>query len=86
DKEGFFKRLLSKEKENEEEEGDRDGFLRRLLRDSKAEDMELTPSSECLLKRLFRDEERVGKSLEDYDKEGFFRKIFKDKNEERKDE
>lgn len=31
-------------------------------------------------------EERLGKSVEDDDREGFFRKIFKDKNEERKDE
>ncbi|CAL4993819.1 unnamed protein product [Urochloa decumbens] len=85
DREGFFKRLLkdSREKEHEEEEGDRDGFFRRLLRDSKEEDMELTPSSEGLLKRLFRDkEDRQG---DDDEKEGFFRRIFKDKNEERRD-
>nr|ACM17551.1 phosphatidylinositol kinase [Oryza brachyantha] len=85
DKEGFFKRLLSKEKEkeNEEEEGDRDGFFHRLLKDSKDEDVELTPSSEGLLKRLFRDkEDRQG---EDDEKEGFFRRIFKDKNEERRE-
>ncbi|TKW00377.2 hypothetical protein SEVIR_8G103800v4 [Setaria viridis] len=85
DREGFFKRLLkdSREKEHEEDEGDRDGFFRRLLRDSKEEDMELTPSSEGLLKRFFRDkEDRHG---EDDEKEGFFRRIFKDKNEERRD-
>ncbi|OEL14392.1 Phosphatidylinositol 4-kinase beta 1 [Dichanthelium oligosanthes] len=85
DREGFFKRLLkdSREKEHEEEEGDRDGFFRRLLRDSKEEDMELTPSSEGLLRRFFRDkEDRQG---EDDEKEGFFRRIFKDKNEERRD-
>lgn len=85
DREGFFKRLLkdSREKENEEEEGDRDGFFRRLRRDSKDEDMELTPSSDGLLKRLFRDkEDRQG---EDDEKEGFFRRIFKDKNDERRE-
>ncbi|XP_008666281.2 phosphatidylinositol 4-kinase beta 1 [Zea mays] len=74
---------LSREKDNEEEESDRDGFFRRLLRDSKEEDMELTPSSNGLLKRLFRDkEDRQG---EDDEKEGFFRRMFKDKNEERRD-
>lgn len=45
--------------------------------------MELTPSSDGLLKRLFRDkEDRQG---EDDEKEGFFRRMFKDKNEERRD-
>jgi phosphatidylinositol 4-kinase B len=87
DRDGFFKRLLkdNKDKENEDEDGEKDGFFRRLLRDSKEEDMELTPSSEGLLKRLslFRDKE--GKPGEEDEKEGLFRRMFKDKNEDRRD-
>ncbi|KAG6476772.1 hypothetical protein ZIOFF_066020 [Zingiber officinale] len=80
EKEGFLKRLLSKDKE---EDTDKDGFFRRLLRDSKDDDGELTSSSEGFLKRLFRDkDEKLG---EDDEKEGFMRRIFKDKNEENKD-
>jgi phosphatidylinositol 4-kinase B len=87
DREGFFKRLLkdSRDKENEDEDGEKDGFFRRLLRDSKEEDVEVTTSSEGLLKRrsLFRDKE--DRPVEEDEKEGFFRRIFKDKNEDRRD-
>ncbi|KAK1361506.1 Phosphatidylinositol 4-kinase beta 1 [Heracleum sosnowskyi] len=96
DKDGFFKRLLRDSKEEDvrkstdkdEDETEKDGFFKRFLRDSKDEDEELTSSSEGFFKRLFRDKadlEAVSKSVEDDDKEGFFRKYFKDKFEDKKD-
>nr|CAD1842083.1 unnamed protein product [Ananas comosus var. bracteatus] len=128
DKEGFFKRLLRDSKE--EEDSEKDGFFRRLLRDSKDEEGELTASSEGFLKRLFRDkEDRLGDEDEkegfsagflrirmrrrrivgmismggasgeaeheekenrtaeedEKEKEGFFQRLFRDKNEEKKE-
>jgi phosphatidylinositol 4-kinase B len=87
DREGFFKRLLrdSRDKENEDEDGEKDGFFRKLLRDSKEENVELTSSSEGLLKRrsLFHDKE--DRPVEEDEKEGFFCRIFKDKNEDKRD-
>jgi phosphatidylinositol 4-kinase B len=74
DREGFFKRLLrdSRDKENEDEDGEKDGFFRKLLRDSKEENVELTSSSEGLLKRrsLFHDKE--DRPVEEDEKEGIF--------------
>ncbi|KAM7276929.1 hypothetical protein ACFE04_018795 [Oxalis oulophora] len=88
DKDGFFKRLLSK---GDDEENDKDGFFKRLLRDSKTEEEEVTSSSEGLFKRLFRDskndsdDKSISKSVEGEEKEGFFKKLFKDKPEDKKD-
>ncbi|KDP42612.1 hypothetical protein JCGZ_24386 [Jatropha curcas] len=91
---GFFKRLLRDNSRGEDEEltSSSDGFFKRLLRDSsKAEDEELTSSSEGFFKRLFRDnksdgdDKLVSKSLEDDEKEGFLRKFFKEKVEDKKD-
>ncbi|KAL0917749.1 hypothetical protein M5K25_012835 [Dendrobium thyrsiflorum] len=90
DKDGFFRRLIRDSKEKEDE-AEKDGFLRRLL--SREKDEELTSSSESFLKRLFRDKDGKpgegklgeGKSGEEVEVDGFFRRIFKDKNEERKD-
>ncbi|KAK9292518.1 hypothetical protein L1049_020491 [Liquidambar formosana] len=82
--------LFRKSAEKDEEESEKDGFFRRLLRDSKDEDEVLTSSSEGLFKRLFRDsksdseEKSVLKSVEDDEKEGFFRKFFKEKFEDKK--
>lgn len=88
DRDGFFKRLLRDSKDKEEEDGDREGFFKRLLRDSKEvskeeDEQELASSSDGFLKRLFRDrEEKLGEE-DEKDKDGFFRRIFKDKmNEE----
>ncbi|CAH1433402.1 unnamed protein product [Lactuca virosa] len=90
DKDGFFKRLLrdSKDEEKDDEDKEKDGFFRRLLKDSKDED-EATSGSDKFFKRLFRDnskgdleEKNVSKSAEGDDKDGFFRKLFRDKSEE----
>ncbi|RZC44217.1 hypothetical protein C5167_037163 [Papaver somniferum] len=127
EKDGFFKRLLRDSKDVDESE--KDGFFKRLLRDSKEEDEELMSSSEGFFKRLFRDnknesedkvvgpksgeeeekdeelisssegffkrifrdskndsEDKVGpKSSEDDEKDGFFRKFFKEKFDDKKD-
>ncbi|GFY87520.1 phosphatidylinositol 4-OH kinase beta1 [Actinidia rufa] len=99
DKDGFFKRLLRdsrdeddrKSMEKHEEDSDKDGFFKRLLRDSRDEDEELTSSSDGFFKRLFRDnksdaeEKVVSKLKEEDEKEGFFRKFFKEKFEDKKD-
>ncbi|KAI7736668.1 hypothetical protein M8C21_009133, partial [Ambrosia artemisiifolia] len=98
DKEGFFKRLLRDSKdedvrksvEREDDDKEKDGFFRRLLKDSKDEDDVTSSSDNKFFKRLFRDskgdleEKSVSKSVEgeDKDKDGFFRKLFRDKNEE----
>ncbi|OVA16344.1 Phosphatidylinositol 3-/4-kinase [Macleaya cordata] len=89
EKDGFFKRLLRDSKD--EDDSEKDGFFKRLLRDSKDEDEELMSSSEGFFKRLFRDskndsEEKTGpKSSEEDEKDGFFRKFFKEKVEDKKD-
>ncbi|XP_057492789.1 phosphatidylinositol 4-kinase beta 1-like isoform X3 [Actinidia eriantha] len=99
DKDSFFKRLLRdsrdeddrKSMEKHEEDSDKDGFFKRLLRDSRDEDEELTSSSDGFFKRLFRDnksdaeEKVVSKLKEEDEKEGFFRKFFKEKFEDKKD-
>ncbi|XP_043719889.1 phosphatidylinositol 4-kinase beta 2-like isoform X2 [Telopea speciosissima] len=82
--------LFRKSVEKDEEDLEKDGFFRRLLRDSKDEDEELMSSSEGFFKRLFRDsksdsEEKTGSKSEDEEKEGFFRKFFKEKFEDKKD-
>jgi phosphatidylinositol 4-kinase len=100
DKDGFFKRLLRdsrdddsrKSADKDEDETEKDGFFRRLLRDSRDYDEEVTSSSEGFFKRLFRDgkvvdsdEKILSKSFEEDEKDGFFRKFFKDRSEDRKD-
>ncbi|GAB2218616.1 hypothetical protein Droror1_Dr00001842 [Drosera rotundifolia] len=80
-----------KSMEKDAEESDKDGFFKRLLRDSKDEDVELTSSTDSFFKRLFRDsrgdseEISVSRSLEDDEKESLFRKFFKDKSEEKRE-
>ncbi|GKV21662.1 hypothetical protein SLEP1_g31619 [Rubroshorea leprosula] len=89
--EGFFKRLLRDNKGDDEELTEKEGFFKRLLRESRGEDEEVTSSSESFFKRLFRDsksesdDKLVSKSVEDDEKEGFFRKFFKEKFEDKKD-
>lgn len=99
EKEGFFKRLLRdsrdddtrKSMDKDDDESERDGFFKRFLRESKDEEEEVSSSSDGFFKRLFRDgkndaEEKVfSKSLDDDGKEGFFRKFFKEKFDEKKD-
>ncbi|XP_052196244.1 phosphatidylinositol 4-kinase beta 1 [Diospyros lotus] len=98
EKDSFFRRLLrdsrdedSRKMDKDEEDSEKDGFFRRFLRDSRDEDGDLTSSSEGFLKRLFRDsksdsEQKVtSKSIEDEEKDGFFRKFFKEKFEDKND-
>ncbi|KAG7982915.1 hypothetical protein I3843_04G077300 [Carya illinoinensis] len=110
EKDGFFKRLLRdsrgedemgskvrdmllfrKSTEKDDDDSEKDGFFKRLLRDSRGDDEESTSSSESFLKRLFRDsksdseDKPVSKSVEDDEKEGFFRKFFKDKFDDKKE-
>lgn len=83
--------LFRKSTDKDDEDSEKDGFFRRLLRDSRDEDEELTASSEGFFKRLFRDsksdseEKSVSRSVEDDEKDGFFRKLFKEKSEDKKD-
>lgn len=83
--------LFRKSAEKDDEESEKDGFFRRLLRDSRDEDEEVSSSSDRFFKRLFRDskndfeEKSTSKSFEDDEKDGFFRKFFKEKFEEKKD-
>lgn len=83
--------LFRKSAEKEDDDSEKDGFFRRLLRDSKDEDEELTASSEGFFKRLFRDsksdsEERsVSRSIDDDEKENFFRKMIKEVFDDKKD-
>lgn len=90
EKDGFFRRLLRDSKEDDEP--DKDGFFRRLLRDNKTEEEESTSSSDGFFKRLFRDsknesdEKTVLKTGEEDEKQGFFRRLLKEKHEDRKDE
>lgn len=88
----FFRKSVDKE----EEGSDKDGFFKRLMRDSKDEEEELSASSEGFFKRLFRDnksdlDDKSGggggaKAGEVDEKEGFFRRLFKDKHDEKKEE
>ncbi|CAM8884087.1 unnamed protein product [Rhodiola kirilowii] len=75
--------LLFRKSVDKEEESDKDGFFRRLLRESRDADEDISSSSEGFFKRLFRDSK--GEADEDDEKEGFFRKLFKEKMEEKKE-
>ncbi|KAK6922825.1 Phosphatidylinositol 3-/4-kinase, catalytic domain [Dillenia turbinata] len=83
--------LFRKSTEKDDEDSEKDGFFKRLLRDGKDEDEGLTSSSEGFFKRLFhdvkndQDEKLASKSTEDDEKDGFFKKLFKDRIEEKKD-
>ncbi|KAL4579805.1 hypothetical protein LXL04_015971 [Taraxacum kok-saghyz] len=87
EKDGFFMRLLRDSKEEDvgtsmvgdDEEKEKDGFFSRLLKDSKG-DHEVASSSDSFLKRIFSKGDL--ESVEgDGDKEGFFQKFFRDKND-----
>lgn len=86
EKDGFFKRLLRDSRGGEEEElmSSSDGFFKRLL--SKNEDEELTASSEGFFKRLFSKTDSDDKLMTEDEKDGFFKKFFKDKFEDKKNE
>ncbi|KAI4374205.1 hypothetical protein MLD38_012222 [Melastoma candidum] len=92
EKEGFFKRFMRDSRgENEDMTASSESFLKRLLKDGKGKDVELTSSMDGFMKRLFRDSKAdsddgsVIKTAEEDEKEGFFRKLLKDKFEDKKD-
>ncbi|KAL5703788.1 1-phosphatidylinositol 4-kinase [Ranunculus cassubicifolius] len=79
--------LFRKSGEKDEDDSEKDGFFKRLLRDSKDEDDELTSSSEGFFKRLFRDkndsEDKIAsKSGEFEEKDGFFKRLLRDSKDE----
>ncbi|KAD4586472.1 hypothetical protein E3N88_24073 [Mikania micrantha] len=86
----LFKKFIPSPKsvESNDEDKEKDGFFRRLLKDSKDEDDVTSSSDNKFFKRLFRDnkvdldDKSVSKSVEGDDKDGFFRKLFRDKSEE----
>ncbi|XP_031280794.1 phosphatidylinositol 4-kinase beta 1-like [Pistacia vera] len=69
--------LFRKSAEKDEEESEKDGFFKRLLRDSKGEDEEVTSSSDGFFKRLLRDSKGEDEELT-ASSEGFFKRLFRD--------
>ncbi|KAJ1405054.1 Protein kinase-like domain superfamily [Sesbania bispinosa] len=107
EKDNFFKRLLRDSRDSSrgnDEDPEKDGFFRRLLKDNKSEDEDASSSSEGFFKSSYgrnlkigrmgsdrndnRDvansEEKCAKPAEEDEKEGLFRKLFKDKFEDKK--
>ncbi|KAL6588179.1 Phosphatidylinositol 4-kinase beta 1 [Orobanche minor] len=96
---GFFKRLLSSSRDENRrksmdkhgQELEKDGFFRRILSGKDDDDEEISSSTDRIFKRLFRDgkndsdDKALSKSVEDDDNEGFFKKLFKDKSEDKND-
>ncbi|KAF9612193.1 hypothetical protein IFM89_038451 [Coptis chinensis] len=83
--------LFRKSSEKDDnDDSEKDGFFKRLLRDSKDEDDELMSSSEKegFFKRLFRDsknetDEKAGsKSSEFEEKDGFFKRLLRDSKDD----
>lgn len=71
--------LFRKSVEKDEEESEKDGFFKRLLRDSsKGEDEELTLSSDGFFKRLLRDSSRGEDEELTASSEGFFKRLLRD--------
>ncbi|XWS44734.1 hypothetical protein CRYUN_Cryun15aG0072900 [Craigia yunnanensis] len=70
--------LFRKSADKEEEENEKDGFFKRLLRDSRGgEDEELTSSSDGFFKRLLRDSKGEEEEMTS-SSEGFFKRLFRD--------
>ncbi|XWS33160.1 hypothetical protein CRYUN_Cryun22dG0055300 [Craigia yunnanensis] len=70
--------LFRKSAEKDEEENEKDGFFKRLLRDSRGgEDEELTSSSDGFFKRLLRDSKAEEEEMTS-SSEGFFKRLFRD--------
>ncbi|KAI3515158.1 hypothetical protein L1887_13911 [Cichorium endivia] len=71
--------LFRKSADKEDEEHDKEGFFKRLLRDGKDED---EPDKDGFFKRLLRD----GKDDDEQDKDGFFKRLLRDSKDEEKDD
>lgn len=76
--------LFRKSVEKDDEDSGKDGFFKRLLRDSKGEDEELTTSSEGFFKRVFRDSKGKDEELTS-SSDGFFKKLFRDSKSDSED-
>ncbi|KAK9167145.1 hypothetical protein Scep_002336 [Stephania cephalantha] len=81
--------LFRKSVEKDDEDSEKDGFFKRLMRDSKDDEEEvLSSSSDGFFKKLFRDskgdaeEKAVSKSTEYEEKEGFFRRLLKESKDD----
>ncbi|XP_045824098.1 phosphatidylinositol 4-kinase beta 1-like [Trifolium pratense] len=90
EKDNFFKRLL-RDSRGDDEYSEKDNFFKRLLRDSRGgEDEDLASSSEGSFKRLVRDSKNDSEdkthtpTMEDEEKEGFFRKFYREKFEDKR--
>ncbi|MED6186703.1 Phosphatidylinositol 4-kinase beta 1 [Stylosanthes scabra] len=90
DKDNFFKRIL-RDTRGDDEDSEKDGFFKRLLRDNKGEEDDSASSSDRIFKRFFRDskydseDKTPTKVVGEEEKEGFFRKFFREKIEDKKD-
>lgn len=70
--------LFRKSAEKDEEENEKDGFFKRILRDSRGgEDEDLTTSSDGFFKRLLKDSKGEEEEMTS-SSEGFFKKLFRD--------
>ncbi|XP_012437264.1 phosphatidylinositol 4-kinase beta 1 [Gossypium raimondii] len=70
--------LFRKSAEKDEEENEKDGFFKRILRDSRGgEDEDLTSSSDGFFKRLLKDSKGEEEEMTS-SSEGFFKKLFRD--------
>ncbi|XP_010521045.1 PREDICTED: phosphatidylinositol 4-kinase beta 1-like [Tarenaya hassleriana] len=87
--EGFFKRLLRDNKAEEEDTGaSSESFFKKLLKENKSEEEESNVTSEGFFKKLFRDskneDDKVSKAMDDEEKDGFLKKFFKEKFEDKR--
>ncbi|CAN1349101.1 Phosphatidylinositol 4-kinase beta 1 [Linum perenne] len=79
--------LFRKSVDKDEEDSEKDGFLKRLMRDSsKKEDEELTSSSDGFFKRLLRDSNRSEDEEVTSGSDGFFKRLLKDAGKGEEDE
>ncbi|MED6192681.1 Phosphatidylinositol 4-kinase beta 1 [Stylosanthes scabra] len=89
-KDNLFKRIL-RDSRGDDEDSEKDGFFKRLLRDNKGEEEDSASSSDGIFKRLFRDskydseDKTPTKVVGEEETEGFFRKFFREKFEDKKD-
>lgn len=72
-------KLFRKSVDKDEEESEKDGFFKRLLKDSsRGEDEELTSSSDGFFKRLLKDSNKGDEEELTASSEGFFKRLLRD--------
>ncbi|KAL1204065.1 Phosphatidylinositol 4-kinase beta 1 [Cardamine amara subsp. amara] len=72
--------MFRKSVDKDDEEGEKDGFFKRLLRDNKGEGDEPTPNSEGFFKRLLKDNKSEEEDITN-SSEGFFKRLLSSKGE-----